>query len=48
MALRELPRERFTFSQLMLPFSTLDDDGDACGAAGFGMSVSEAKLGVLS
>jgi sugar phosphate isomerase/epimerase len=48
MALREPPRERFTISQLMLPFSTFDEDVAACAAAGFGMGVSEAKLGAAT
>jgi sugar phosphate isomerase/epimerase len=38
-------RERFTVSQLMLPRSTFEEDVEACRKLGFGLGVSEAKLG---
>lgn len=45
MALPEPPRERFTVSQLMLPRSTFEEDVEACAKLGFGLGVSEGKLG---
>jgi sugar phosphate isomerase/epimerase len=48
MTLGEAPRARFTVSPLMLPYSTFEEDVAACSATGFGMGVSEAKLGGAS
>lgn len=38
------PRDRFTVSQLMLPYTTFDEDVAICGELGFGLGISEAKL----